>query len=631
MKIAKTCVLLFMLLAVFGCDSDEKVNRNKRPESIISKNWKTVAGSKDPIGTAEERKMLQQKKKNQIHELTTKLVAKRVKYSNTISSFSTEINIAKKAISKYIADRRANSYEEVKDDTVVTNNLEVIQKAEAYSSLFEHEVELIKKSELEMDKMASLARVDMIAISSLDDTEEFEKILAKINTMIEDVQPHAKESVIGKDLLKKKPLKDIWNKHFSRTKTKTSPRGKKRKTSVTKSNLKNSFSYKHELGKPVQKSLWNTEEKFLASLGHNKVVVWNHEKNVNMPIIPGANIHFIDIKWKSNTVLAVASYNTKFAESQSRYSDIYHQYVAIQLYDITSGELSSEIYLGYFYKSYDFTIHLITNTHIIFSSYNFGISIIDISDLKNAQIIFSANSSYRLISTLFAYPGIIISELSSNYFDISIMNEHNEINKKKIMPCKVGAVADSSSKWRKNDQIIDECLADFDIKNAAWNKRYNLWAIHAKSKDFYHIIVWDVRNRKKLYEIKLSTKYHVRIEHFSWTPDDKYLSYVQTREKNTVLYFKERLKNEIYFEVPFGTCQRYYWHPNKKTITLQCHTAFRLIDLFTQDEVIVTIPNKEKMVTSNWSSSGKYLTASTSTGQIYVWKDVVKNMVGKTQ
>jgi len=560
-----------------------------------SKNRTPQKKKPNTISTIDQRIKVQQDKIAEIQALKVKLEAKSKKYNGTIKKFLAKIATARDEINTHIETTGETSLESAKNNAVIVNNLTMIQRADAYIDVFTTEIMLIEKSKNEVDKLEKIAGVDLIAIDSLDNNEEFDKLLAQINLMIKDVQPQADKAMVGKDLVKEKSLDEIWKKHILNS---------KRKKSQAKKNGEHSNLYFYDKSqKPIDEIEWNKSGTVIASRSAGRITFGMAEGSGRewSMIVEAKNVKYVDMAWQSDSILAVTYYNISQVHKNLKNELFYNR--GIHLINRKTGKIVADINYR-LRKEQDKKLQIIniTKDYIVTKTSDSGF---EIRDIEGKRVPFKHRTqNMRFLPDVDGENGRIVV-IYKRHFDVYKFSKMKVSDKREFHYCK---------------QF--QCAPGFEIQDISWNMRFKTWIISAKSKKGSPIISWYDDNPKNA-QIARSRYNQTAIP----TPKQDFLFFTETERKSTLLNVDDMLKKRRHriVKMPKGTTP--YIHPTRNYAAYIENNRIVLVDIATMKtrRIPLSIKAKHKFITAKWSSTGDYFAIADDSGRVHICKNLVES------
>lgn len=162
-----------------------------------------------PPTAAEKKRVLSEAKLQEVRTLRDKLAEKVTRLTKTNEQFDREIADSAKTIQAETSQESTKAFEQAIQNRRVKAALEAIQKAQAYKEIVDRASQLTSEAIVETEGVEKQLRLDIIMLASVDEAK-LDELLAKLDLVINKIQPQAKELVLKDEQTNLKPLEDIF-------------------------------------------------------------------------------------------------------------------------------------------------------------------------------------------------------------------------------------------------------------------------------------------------------------------------------------------------------------------------------------------------------------------------------------
>lgn len=610
--------LLIVLLIAINCNESH-------PNNYSTSNYPTQ--SKSEIYT---------EKLAEIHRLQKALKRKKNLSQSKISQFQEQIASARIEITQQIDLNSNNSYEKAISNQIVNNNLQVIQRADAYIEVFEETLRKIKASEIEIVRIEKFTTVDLIALEGIENNNEFDDLLRKINRMINDIQPNAEELVTPKNITPKKSLNEIWNKYFHHTtQSKTSTKYSKvqppepkidlikqrqvlSNTDISSQSIYPSYIISTGIINSPKQLKWNKNSTHIAALYEDGILVWAPFKEKNI-FIPAEMKTFETGKNQKIKFSKFRLINWSTTNNDNLIVFNNHD-VNFNIWDIYSGNKSNSIPIEDCripaIKFWDQKWIILqcqgnANKGLILKADSFQ-KVFNIKGEKDwEKATFFYDESNRLLFSYYHQNTIA----TINPWIKSDANNTIRLCRKQNEPFS------NSTEWKKDQETIQPCPEqphfEFSITKIDWMESGNY--LIAKT-NFGKILVWDnIRNRI----IATYTNFLNNSPPIKWSSINKLIAII---DYSTVRFLSlESGKIDIKIKEP--GIVNFIWHPTKEFwyFVQTCNDnkcQLKAKNLVQNKEIVFLTNSKsstQQVSTITISNNQQHLVGTSNTGDIFVW------------
>ncbi len=157
---------------------------------------------------------LANKKLNNAKELSSKLTLKENHLFNSKTDFEKEVETSVKAISELLgSNKETTELKEAQKDPRISDELEVLAKAEAYKRIIDQEYKLTKSAKQKLEKLQKLLALDIKLIESLE-PEQIDKLIKDLDVAINQYAPTAKDLIVSLKEEQMPTNTELWKLYF---------------------------------------------------------------------------------------------------------------------------------------------------------------------------------------------------------------------------------------------------------------------------------------------------------------------------------------------------------------------------------------------------------------------------------
>jgi len=176
-------------------------NENKDPDKPAVK--------PTPPTIAEQKKALSERKLLEVRDLRAKLTEKIGLLEKTSGQFDQEISNCENEIRVETTKQPMDSFAQAIKNRRIKAALEAIQKAQAYKEIVTRESQLANDAAVDTEGIETQLRLDGIILTSIEEAK-LDELLVKLELVIDNIQPQAKELVLTDAQTNLKPLEEIY-------------------------------------------------------------------------------------------------------------------------------------------------------------------------------------------------------------------------------------------------------------------------------------------------------------------------------------------------------------------------------------------------------------------------------------
>jgi len=164
---------------------------------------------RSPPTVAEKKKALSEEKLHEVRDLRDKLMEKVALLEKTSKQFDQEIENNVNEVRAETTKLSEETFDQAIQNRRIKAALEAIQKAQAYKGIVNRESQIAGEAAVETEGAEKQLRLDIIMLASVDEAK-LDELLAKLDLVINKIQPQAKELVLKDAQTNLKPLEDIY-------------------------------------------------------------------------------------------------------------------------------------------------------------------------------------------------------------------------------------------------------------------------------------------------------------------------------------------------------------------------------------------------------------------------------------
>ncbi len=205
--------VIIILLGISCTKNENKLSEPKAENSLEYSEKKTPEKAKEETLPAQSKIEITEAKLQKVRELRETLERKIVKLDNSISTFQEKIGIFVNEIKDIRKTKNLVEYNEAVSNNEIKQNLQAIQKAEAYRDITKREKTKTQLAVVDLKGSEKQLDLDKTMFDTLPEAE-IDKLLKEMDVVINRIQPTADDLVIVDKETVLSPLDKIYENHI---------------------------------------------------------------------------------------------------------------------------------------------------------------------------------------------------------------------------------------------------------------------------------------------------------------------------------------------------------------------------------------------------------------------------------
>ena len=211
-----TLILTFLLLVQPGGDTDPRLGYTLYPSIRFNNNYSIYPqppAKGQPSVIPISKSALSKQKLEEVNSLDQKLDGKLESLNSKNKWFDGQIKLFVSKVDKIITDNALKNYADVRKNPDANNYLEGIRKARGYQDIVKNATTETKNAKARLHGIAIQLELDIHMLDGLEGNQ-MDDIIEKLNLVINDIEPSAKELVIDEKNTVLLPMESIWNEYL---------------------------------------------------------------------------------------------------------------------------------------------------------------------------------------------------------------------------------------------------------------------------------------------------------------------------------------------------------------------------------------------------------------------------------